>query len=78
MLTDKQSLILCAIVVFGFSISGIIGILDNFVIIAFLIILFLLIVANLFTQKPIEENESVLNELEDKTNSTNIFSKENI
>lgn len=57
-LTDKQSLILCAIVVFGFSISGMIGILDNYVIVALLLILFLLVVINLFTNKQFFEKEN--------------------
>lgn len=79
MFTDKQSLILCAIIVFGFSISGIFGILDNFVVVAVLILLFLLVVINLFIQKPIDESVNIISELEDKKdNSPNIFNNENI
>ncbi|GGG59482.1 hypothetical protein [Bizionia arctica] len=57
--TDKQSLILCVIVALGFSISGIIGILDNFVIVAVLIILFLLVVFNLFRNKHFFDKDEV-------------------
>ncbi|PWK17919.1 hypothetical protein [Xanthomarina spongicola] len=78
MFTDKQSLILCAIVVFGFSISGILGILDNYVIIAVLALLFVLIVVNLVMQKPIEEKDAVTNEFEDSKSSPNVFSNDNI
>ena len=78
MFTDKQSLILCAIVLFGFSISGIIGILDNLVVVIVLIILFLLVVVNMFMQKPIDDKENMLNDIEDKKISPNIFNNENI
>ncbi|TYA55986.1 hypothetical protein [Formosa maritima] len=78
MLTDKQSLILCAIVVFGFSISGMIGILDNYVIVAVLVILFLLIIINIFIQKPDEEyNEEILDG-EVKKSNPNIINNDNI
>lgn len=72
MFTDKQSLILCAIVAFGFSISGITGLLDNYVIVAVLILLFLLIVVNLFLQKPIDDldHEALEKELKNKNSNT--------
>jgi uncharacterized membrane protein len=66
-LTDKQSLILCAVVVLGFSISGIIGILDNYVIVAVLLILFLLVVINLFTYKKLFEKEQKSQEAAEET-----------
>ncbi|HCY82509.1 MAG TPA: hypothetical protein DHV22_13400 [Xanthomarina gelatinilytica] len=65
-LTDKQSLILCAVVVLGFSISGIIGILGNYVIVAVLLILFLLVVINLFTNKKLFEKEKKVRRLQRK------------
>ncbi|WP_417856907.1 hypothetical protein [Xanthomarina gelatinilytica] len=66
-LTDKQSLILCAVVVLGFSISGIIGILDNYVIVAVLLVLFLLVVFNLFTNKKLFEKEQKSQEVAEET-----------
>lgn len=66
-LTDKQSLILCAVVVLGFSISGIIGILGNYVIVAVLLILFLLVVFNLFTNKKLFEKEQKSQEVAEET-----------
>ncbi|HAB27587.1 MAG: hypothetical protein CMP05_07330 [Xanthomarina sp.] len=66
-LTDKQSLILCTVVVLGFSISGIIGILGNYVIVAVLLILFLLVVINLFTNKKLFEKEQKSQEVEEET-----------
>ena len=59
MLNDKQSLFLCCFVVLGFIFSGIINILDNFVIIALLSLAFIAVVINLFLQ----------NNQEDKTES---------
>ncbi|MFV0572941.1 MAG: hypothetical protein ACK5M1_11000 [Xanthomarina gelatinilytica] len=66
-LTDKQSLILCAVVVLGFSISGIIGILDNYVIVAVLLVLFLLVVFNLLTNKKLFEKEQKSQEAAEET-----------
>jgi len=48
MLTNKQSLLLCAFVVLGFCVSAGLGILDNYVIIAILVLGFLAIIINLF------------------------------
>ncbi len=76
MFTDKQSLILCAIVVFGFSISGIIGILDNYVVVAVLLILFILIVINLFMKISSEEYSEEDLEIESKKKNSNILSDE--
>ena len=79
MLSDKQSLILCAIVAFGFSISGIISILDNYVIVAVLLLLFLLIIVNLFMQEPIDElDNEVLEKEELKKKKSNAISNEKI
>ncbi len=46
MFTDKQSLILCAIVILGFIITGITGLLDNYAILIALLTLFLIIIFN--------------------------------
>jgi len=78
MFTDKQSLILCAIVVFGFSISGIIDILDNYVVVAVLLILFILIVINLFMKISSEEYSEEELEIESKEKNSNILSEENV
>jgi hypothetical protein len=68
-LTDKQSLIICAIVAFGFAICGIIGLLENYVIVGVLILLFLLVVVNLFTSKHFfDKDEDIMDKTEtDKT-----------
>ncbi|WP_299781401.1 hypothetical protein [uncultured Formosa sp.] len=67
MLSDKTSFILTVAVAFGFSISGILNILDNFVIVTLLLLGFLLIVVNLFTYEKIqiEEYEKPTNTEED-------------
>ncbi|MFL0353587.1 hypothetical protein [Xanthomarina sp. GH4-25] len=77
MLTDKQSLILCAIVVFGFSISGIMGLLENFVIVAVLVVLFLLVIINIFVQKPISEYDDEALKEELKNTNPNLINNEN-
>lgn len=46
MFTDKQSLILCTIVILGFIITGITGLLDNYAILFALLTLFLIIIFN--------------------------------
>lgn len=58
MLSDKTSFRLAMGVAFGFSLSGILNILDNFVIIALLLLGFILVVVNLFThdENQIEEH----------------------
>jgi hypothetical protein len=66
-LTDKQSLIICAIIVFGFSICGIIGILDNYVIVGALLVLFILVVVNLFTNKSFFDKDEDTLDISDKS-----------
>jgi hypothetical protein len=51
MLTNKQSLLLCAFIVLGFCISGGLGILDNYVVIAILVLGLIAIIINLFLLK---------------------------
>ncbi|MCX7550205.1 hypothetical protein [Xanthomarina sp. F2636L] len=73
--TDRQSLIICAVVILGFSISGIIGILDNYVIILVLLVLFVLVVINLFLNKQLYEKESDMIEKTDENKSS--FTQDN-
>jgi len=47
MLTDKQSLILCGIVGVGFSVAGICGLLENYMISRIFMALFLAILINI-------------------------------
>ena len=47
MLTDRQSLTLCALMGIGIFASGVLNILDNFVVKTVLTIIFLVIVVNL-------------------------------
>lgn len=65
MLTDKQSLILCGFVTSGIFISGILGVLNNFIVLTILTLIFFAIIANLLYTKlnPREETE---NEIENK------------
>ncbi|HLV15762.1 MAG TPA: hypothetical protein VKY41_11320 [Xanthomarina sp.] len=56
-LTDKQSLLICAIVTFGFSILGIMDALGSYVVVAILVILFLLVVVNLLLNKQLFDKD---------------------
>ncbi|GAA3583920.1 hypothetical protein GCM10022395_34990 [Snuella lapsa] len=47
MLSDKQSLILCGITALSIFLFGILEILDNFIVLTFLSIVFLSIIANM-------------------------------
>ncbi|WP_298238862.1 hypothetical protein [uncultured Algibacter sp.] len=47
MLSDKQSLILCGVLTAGIFVTGILNILDNFVVLTVLTIVFLVIIGNL-------------------------------
>ncbi len=64
MLTDKQSLLLCAFLVVGFFIGGILDILNNFVVLTILTISFLAIMVNLISAKSFVKNNE-----EDSKNS---------
>ncbi|WP_223035003.1 hypothetical protein [Hanstruepera marina] len=64
MLTDKQSLILCATVALGFSACGIIGILDNYAVIGLLVVCFLVIIANILIIKSKKEFYEQTDELD--------------
>ncbi|HLV40096.1 hypothetical protein [Xanthomarina sp.] len=69
-LTDKQSLLICAVVTFGFSILGIIDVLDNHVIVAVLLLLFALVVANLLSSKHLFEKDEETDIEENSKNGT--------
>lgn len=51
MLTDRQSLILCGLMAVGIFVGGLLNILDNFLMLTILTIIFLAILLNLFLQK---------------------------
>jgi hypothetical protein len=70
MLTDKQSLILCAIVALGFSACGIIGILDNYAIIGVLSAGFLIILINMFMVLKNQDSEDSQNEINEEIDIT--------
>lgn len=59
MLNDKQSLILCGVMAVGIFATGILDILDNFIVKTILTIIFLAIVLNLiFSSKMKEKDEN--------------------
>lgn len=58
MLTDKQSLLLCGLMVMGIFVAGILSILGNFVVLTILTIIFLAIVVNLFFWKHPKEKSN--------------------
>ena len=65
MLSSKQSLILCAFIVVGFSVSGALGILDNYVVITVLLLAFIAVIVNLFLHKDNDDkDEEVSNKIE--------------
>ena len=51
MLTDKQSLILCGLMAMGIFVTGILNVLQNFIVLTILTIIFLAIIVNLFFWK---------------------------
>ncbi|MGJ5643325.1 hypothetical protein [Formosa sp. S-31] len=67
MISDKTSFYLTVVVSFGFTISGLLKILDNFVVITLLMLGFIIIVANLFTHEKVhhEEYEKPTPEMDD-------------
>jgi len=68
MLTDRQSIILCIIVVVSFVICGILNILNEIYIAIPIIVVFMVIVINLFVTKripDIEEEQAIIKQ-EDK------------
>jgi len=61
MLSNKLSLLLCVFVSLGFCIAGILGILDNFMIAAILVLAFLAIIVNIIVHK----KDQILNDDKD-------------
>ncbi|RSK39348.1 hypothetical protein EJA19_10520 [Mangrovimonas spongiae] len=57
MLTDKQSLALCAFVFIGFSFFGILDLLNNYAISGTLLLCFILVIVNLIINKSSGESE---------------------
>jgi hypothetical protein len=59
MLTDQQSLILCGLLGCGIFVTGLLDILDNFIVLTVLTLIFLAIMINLIiTKKAPEEEET--------------------
>ena len=61
MLTDKQSLVLCGLLGCGIFITGLLDILDNFLVLTVLTLIFLAIIINLIITKKTtkEDNENI-------------------
>jgi len=57
MLTDRQSIFLCIIVVVGFVVFGILNMLDHIYIAIPIIVIFMIIIINLFVTKRVPEVE---------------------
>lgn len=57
MLTDKQSLLFCGLLVGGIFVCGMLDILDNFLVLTILTIIFLAIIINLITTKTFKVRE---------------------
>ncbi|MFY0713076.1 hypothetical protein J1D01_05330 [Seonamhaeicola sp. NFXS20] len=57
MLTDKQSLLFCGLLVGGIFVCGMLDILDNFLVLTILTIIFLAIIINLITTKTFKVKE---------------------
>ncbi len=59
MLSNKQSLTLCGLMAIGIFVCGILDILDNFIVLTLLTIVFLIILLNLlYTKYKMNENHS--------------------
>ena len=57
MFTDKQSLFLCGFVVIAFLAAGILDMLDSYVIMGLLGLIFLTIIVNIFVVNPFQEED---------------------
>ena len=63
MLTDRQSIFLCIIVVVGFVVFGILNMLDQIYIAIPIIVIFMIIIINLFVTKrdpEVEEEQDII------------------
>jgi hypothetical protein len=68
MLTDRQSIVLCIVVVASFVVCGILNILNKIYITIPIIVIFMIIVINLFATKrmpDIEEEQAVIKQEDD-------------
>jgi len=63
-LNDKQSLILCGVMAGGIFVSGILEILNNFVVLTILTLVFFAIIINLFLIKETPSNEEEENDIQ--------------
>lgn len=63
-INDKQSLTLCGVMVAGIFVGGILDILDHYVMLTILTLVFLTIVINLFLLKRNSEGEEKQNDTE--------------
>ena len=69
MLTDKQSLLFCGLIVGGIFVSGLLEALDNFLVLTVLTIFFIAVIINLVSAKTFvvkEEEEAAEEEIEVK------------
>ncbi|WP_248723863.1 hypothetical protein [Seonamhaeicola sp. ML3] len=57
MLSDNQSLLLCGLIVVGIFVTGLLGTLDNFLVLTVLTIFFLAIIINLVSTKTFAPKE---------------------
>lgn len=57
MLNDKQSLLLCGLIIGGIFVCGILEILDNYIVKTILTIIFLVIIVNIFIANSKSEKE---------------------
>ncbi len=64
MINDKQSLILCGVMAGGIFVGGILDILDHYVVLTILTLVFLTIVINLFLLKRDPEEKQKQNDTE--------------
>ena len=62
MLNDSQSLILCGILAGGIFITGVLGILDNFIVLTILTIVFISIIVNIYLTRHSSKNEELESE----------------
>ncbi|HZW62753.1 MAG TPA: hypothetical protein VFF15_03815 [Flavobacteriaceae bacterium] len=57
MLTDKQSLLLCAFIVIGFVVGGIFDLLETYLVTGILSVAFILVLLNIVIANPFKEKD---------------------
>ena len=70
-LNDRQSLLLCGALAAGLFVTGVFDVLDNFVILTLLVLIYLLIIANIVYTKSKYFEEDIDEVLKKKTPSDN-------